>query len=352
MVQSPKKTFFHRLLRNYDYRLPKSLIAQKPARPRDNARLLIYDRRTKKTNYDRFINLSKYLPKNSVLVFNQTKVIPARLVVTKPTGGKVEILYIGREQNFIKILANKKVTIGSILKIDGRHNLEFKVFKKINNQYLLKPNFSLSKLQKIFLTCGKTPLPPYLKHSPLTENQRRKLYQTIFAKAGESVAAPTASLHFTNRLLKKLKKHRVAINFIHLNVNLGTFAPLTEQNLKTGRLHTEIYQIDSKTAKSINTAKKHKRPIIAVGTTVVRALESAAANGKLRRFSGKTTLFITPGFKFQIVDGLVTNFHVPQSSLMMLVAALVGKKRLLQLYHDAIDRRMKFFSFGDGMLIL
>lgn len=354
---------FKNLLRQYDYALPPELIAQKPANPRDSARLLVYQRqngfsspkhgegkrRGLKIKLDKFSNIGKYLPKNSVLVFNQTKVWPARLLLTKPTGGKVEILYISHDDKFITSLANKKLSVGLILKT-GR-NLKLEVMARQHQYYVLKPNFSLSEIKAVLKKYGQTPLPPYIKNSPLSEKQKRRQYQAIFAKAGLSVAAPTASLHFTKNLIQKLRKQGIGAAYVRLDVGLGTFAPLQQENLDNQRLHKEYYEINRQTAAFLNKAKKQGRPIIAVGTTVTRTLETAAQHRQLKHLTGQTRLFIRPGYKFKFIDGLITNFHVPKSSLMMLVAALTGRQQLLELYQKAINKKFRFFSFGDGMLI-
>lgn len=339
------------ILKDYDYSLPQELVAQKPNSPRDSARLLVYNRISKEINFDTFLNLPKYLPKGAVLVFNQTKVIPARLPLYKESGGKVEVLYIGTEKGLIKVLANKKLPVSSFVSVNRGRDLkeQFRIIKKLKGEYYLKPNFPISSLQYLISKYGLTPLPPYMKNSPLNEKQRRLNYQTIFAKTGESVAAPTASLHFTKRLLDSLGKKGIAIKFVRLDVNLGTFAKLTEEQIKTGKLHKENYFLDNATAKYIASAKKQGRPIIAVGTTVTRTLESFA---KTKKLSGNTDLFIQPGCKFKIIDGMVTNFHVPKSSLMMLVASLIGKEELLAVYKTAIKKEFRFFSFGDGMLVI
>ncbi|MCL5774974.1 MAG: tRNA preQ1(34) S-adenosylmethionine ribosyltransferase-isomerase QueA [Patescibacteria group bacterium] len=339
-------------LKSYDYSLPKELIAQKPARPREQARLLVYGRKQHQVFLDTFAHIGKYLPKNSVLVFNQTRVIPARLKLTKSTGGKVEILYVSQDQNLIKALANRKIKIGETLKIPGSRK-SLRVEAKTEHFYFLKPSFSLSGILPLLKKSGSMPLPPYIKSSPLNEKQKREEYQTVFARKGISVAAPTASLHFTKQLLKALKKQGIGIKFINLNVGLGTFAPLTADNLQTGKLHTETYEIDPTTAGFLNQAKRQGRPIIAVGTTVIRTLESASlGQNELSRLQGDTNLFIRTGYRFNFIDGMVTNFHVPKSSLMMLVAAYTGKTRLKKLYQQAIRQKFRFFSFGDGMLIL
>jgi len=339
-----------KLLKQYDYSLPEKLIAQKPGRPRDSARLLVFSKKNKTVKFDTFKNIGNYLPKNSVLVFNQTKVVPARLQLIKPAGGKVNVLYIDHDKKYIKVLANKKLTDNQPLSLAGCEG--FKVAKKQDQFYFLKPNFPVSQIKYFLEKYGKTPLPPYIKYSPLSEKQKKEQYQTVFAKNGLSVAAPTASLHFTKKLIAKLKKQGIGVEYLTLNVNLGTFAPLREENFKTGELHTETYEIDKKTAGRLNLAKKQGRPIIAAGTTMVRTLETATVLGMLKKLSGQTQLFIRSGFDFKFTSGLITNFHVPKSSLLMLVSALAGKKTLLNLYQIAIKNNFRFFSFGDGMLIL
>lgn len=338
-------------LKQYDYRVPPELIAQQPARPRDSARLLVYDRTTKRAQFDTFRNLGKYLPPKAVLVFNQTKVIPARLTLTKSTGGKVRILYIATEGKNIRVLADRALSPADTLHLTKRYT--FTVLRKVNGQWLLKTSFPLPQLKKVLDRFGVAPLPPYIKHSPLTEAERKAQYQTVFAKRSGSVAAPTSSLHFTKVLIAKLKRQGFGIAYVTLHVNLGTFAPLTETQLKTQQLHSEWYEVDAKTAKLLNTEKRARRALVAVGTTVARTLESAAdARGNLRAKTGETRLFIQPGYQFRIVDGLITNFHVPKSSLLMLVASLTGRKTLFQLYHTARKMKLRFFSFGDGMLVL
>ena len=341
---------FEDIIQKYNYELPEKLIAQMPASPRDEASLLIYDKKAGKIFYDRFLNIAKYLPQNAVLVFNETKVLPARLNLKKETGGKVEILYLKNRGELLEVLADRKLNIGS--KIFLNKNIVFEVAEHDQKIYLLKPLFEAKNFQAILERYGKAPIPPYIKHSPLSESKLRQQYQTIFAKYAGSAAAPTASLHFTKRVLASLKKAKIDTRFVTLHVGLGTFAPLTEQNLKTKKLHAEFYNIDQKTAEFLNQAKAQGRPIIAVGTTVVRTLEASAKNGQLKDLSGQTDIFISEGYKFGFIDGMVTNFHVPKSSLLMLVAALVGREKILEIYDQAIAKKFKFYSFGDGMLIL
>lgn len=341
------------LLKAYDYELPPELIAQEPATPRDSARLLVYDRTTKCSSMDTFRHLPSYLPEGAVLVFNQTKVIPARFTVTKESGGKAEFLYTGHDQTRIFGLCNKKLPLGSTVNIAGAKTpLQLSVQACEAGTYTLLPGFAAARILGILDRAGTMPLPPYIKHTRLSEQEKRVKYQTIFAKAGNSVAAPTASLHFTQRLLSALKRQGTASRYVTLNVGLGTFAPLKSENVSSGKLHLENYQIDAKTADFLNAAKKEGRPIIAVGTTVVRTLESAATGKRLTRLSGATDLFIQEGYRFRFVDGMITNFHVPRSSLLMLVSTFAGRQETLQLYRAAMEERFQFYSFGDGMLIL
>lgn len=342
----------------YDYKLPQRLIASAPAHPRDSAKLLIFDRHTQKTSFDTFRNITTYLPKNAILVLNETKVIPARFRLTKQTGGRIGALYVKTTGNAISVLAEGKLKPGDTLTWQEGHS--FTVQKRNGKEAVLQPSFPIEELKNLLENFGETPLPPYIKDSPLSEHERRAEYQTVFAHAPGSVAAPTAGLHFTKELLEKMRAHGCAIHTITLHVNLGTFSPVTEEHLKTRSLHEEWYEIDPETARFLNDAKKESRPIIAVGTTVVRTLESACrpfddAQGdtpQLTELKGVTTLFLSPENPPKFVDSLVTNFHVPKSSLLMLVAAFTGRETLFELYRQAIEKEFRFFSFGDGMLIL
>lgn len=341
---------FNKLLNKYDYQISPALIAQKPASPRDSARLLIYDKKSGRTRFSTFAKIAEYLPKNSVLVFNQTKVVPARLTVKKETGGKAEILYIKTVGSFIEVIADRRLIIGS--KISVAPKVNFIVANQKEKYYRLKPSFPVNRLFDVLERYGQVPLPPYIKHTPLSQADLKEKYQSVFAREKGSIAAPTASLHFTRRLIENIKKSGIEVRFVTLHVNLGTFAPLTESNIKTGRLHKEYYEIDKKTTDFLNKYKKRGAPIIGVGTTVVRALESASdRNGHLINLSGATDLFIKDGYKFKFVDGIVTNFHVPKSSLMMLCASFTGREEIIELYRQAAKKKFKFFSFGDGMLI-
>lgn len=343
----------NKILARYDYSFPRQLIAQKPASPRDLARLLVYRRATDAVFFDVFRNIARHLPQRAILVFNETKVIPARLAARKETGGLAHILFVRKAGSAIEALSNRKLPIGSVISVAGKPKTRFSVSGHKGGLYLLKPLFPLRELENILVAHGKTPVPPYLKRTPLSERDLRKKYQSVFARIAGSIAAPTASLHFTKRLLWRLRAQGFGIEFITLHVNLGTFAPLTTENLSSGMLHEERYRIGKKTAERLNRYKREGLPIIVVGTTVVRALESAAgAKGVLRRLSGKTRLFIREGCRFRFVDGIITNFHVPRSSLLMLVAAFAGREKLLALYRKAMRKKFRLFSFGDGMFIV
>ena len=334
----------------YDFSFPAELIARAPASPRWSARLLIHDRKTRRTEWDVFRNIGKYLPPRSVLVLNETKVLPARLVLRKATGGRVRALYLATEGKDIRVMADRPVREGESLVLEAK--LSFRVGKRDGKYLLLRPSFPVRRLAAVLAAHGTTPIPPYIKNPPLSEARLRREYQTVFARRAGSVAAPTAALHFTPALLHSLRRAGHAVRFLTLHVNLGTFAPLTEEALRTGKLHREFYEIPAGTAAYLNRARAAGRPIVAVGTTVVRALESAAdAKGRLRKLSGGTDIFIRPPYRFRFADRLITNFHVPDSSLLMLVSAFASRRTVLGLYRQAVKKRFRLFSFGDAMFL-
>jgi S-adenosylmethionine:tRNA ribosyltransferase-isomerase len=332
-------------LKDYDFRLPKGLIALAPVKPRDAAKLMVYDQKTKRVFHDFFRNLHRHIPRGSALVLNDTKVFPARLTLRRVTGGRVRVLFLQHARLAVPVLADRKLSPNEKLLLNRR--VSFVVAGKEDGRYVLRLSGARS-IPRLLKRYGTTPLPPYLRHSPLTEPERQREYQSLFAKHAGSAAAPTASLHFTRRLLSKLKRRGIDIFYITLHVGLGTFAPVTPANLKTGKLHRETYVISPATWKKIMAAKQEGRAVVAAGTTVLRALESAAQS---KRLSGDTRLFIQEGFQFKIADGLITNFHVPRSSLLMLVSAFCGRTETLRLYRHAIKKRYRFFSFGDGMFL-
>jgi S-adenosylmethionine:tRNA ribosyltransferase-isomerase len=342
---------FDDVLRLYDYELPPELIARTPAHPRDAARLLVYDRSTSRTVESTCVQIGEFLPEGCLLVLNETRVIPAKFQGVRSTGGRVTFLYLGAHGRSIRAFANRRLKLGEVVRLSGGMSVE--VTHNDGKDWILRPSASVKQFQLFLERSGCAPLPPYIKHSPLTERQLRREYQSVFAKQRGSVAAPTASLHFTKRLLGALERRGIRIAKVTLHVHLGTFAPLTEAQWSAGSLHSEHFSIPHRTKVLLEQAKRSGGAVIAVGTTVVRTLESASDDhGNIVRTSGETNLFIRDGYRFHMVDGLLTNFHVPRSSLLMLVGAFIGRTHLLSLYHRAIRSKFRFFSFGDAMLIL
>ena len=348
--------------REYWYDLPPDLVAKTPAAPRDSARLMVYDTQNNKASHDTFLNIDDYLPDNGLLVFNDTMVVPARVIMRKETGGKAEVLlFVGDvkgNDRCIKGLVDRKVEKGQCLFFDKDHFLTMVCQEE--NIFVFEPNFSMKSLFSILNKKGKLPIPLYIKDTPLSERQRRVSYQTIFARHPASIAAPTAALHFTNRIMEKIKRRGLSHVFVTLNIGLGTFAPVTEVNLAEGRLHRESYLVPFCSAKSVRQAKKAGTSVIAVGTTVTRTLESAArdilSGPEGVDISGSTELFIRPSFDFKIIDGLITNFHQRGTSLLYLVDSFLrhkkSKRSVVSLYEEAVRERIRFFSFGDVMLIV
>jgi S-adenosylmethionine:tRNA ribosyltransferase-isomerase len=344
-------------IEDYDYHLPKEFIASEPAIPRDASRLFIYDIKSDRVSFDYFYNLDQYLPKNSFLVLNNTKVLPSRIVLRKLIGGRVVILFLVNEivnnkNNIIRGLVDRRVKMNDKLFFDNKHFMT--VIDQDEHLFTFRFDFSKEKLFQLFNKQGTMPIPLYIKNSPLTEAQLRIKYQTVFAKVQGSAAAPTASLHFTHSIFKQLDQKNIKKLFITLHVGLGTFAPITEKNLKMKKLHEEIIEVDQETFQCIRTLKREGKQLVAVGTTVVRTLESLD-NKKKDEGIDATDLFIYPPYKFKMVDSLITNFHLPKSSLMMLAEAFLqnkhAKRHLVDLYQIAIKEKFRFYSFGDVMLI-
>jgi S-adenosylmethionine:tRNA ribosyltransferase-isomerase len=338
----------------YHYTLPHHRNAQKPASPRDSSKLLVYKSATNEFFFDTFLNLDRYLPERSLLVMNETKVLPCR-VHAMSAKGPVELLVMSNEwqptDTVLLASCNKKLHPGETVALPQGHTLT--VLESHEKIFRFKPDFDLKKLPEVLARIGEMPVPRYIEHCPLTETEKRKKYQTVFAKKPGSVAAPTASLHFTPRVFKKLAAAGIEKTFLTLHVGLGTFAPVLPEHLATKTLYKEGYEIPKSTAEKILRQKKSGQPLVAVGTTATRTLESFARSGKL---SGSTDLFILPPYSFQIPDILLTNFHVPGSALMMLVEAFLqhkkAKKHLVELYELALAHDFRFYSFGDAMLIL
>ncbi len=333
--------------KDFGYCLPKNLIAQSPVRPRDHSKLMILNKKSQLISRDFFYNLEKYLSPNSVLVANNSKVFPARLIGTKPTGGKIEVLLLKktRPQNWESVIGGK-ITPG--VKITFNKSLNGILLEKNRQLGEIKFNLSGKKFLKTLNKIGLTPTPPYIKRfSNLRE------YQTVYAKKFGSAAAPTAGFHFTKNLIRKLEKRGFGFEFITLHIGLGTFQPVKVEKVEQYQIHPEWIEISPATAKKLNLAKKQNKKIIAVGTTSARALESfSTTNGYLRTGKKITDIFIYPGYKFKFIDGLITNFHLPKTTLLMLVSAFAGQLLIKKAYQRAIKEGYRFYSFGDAMLIV
>lgn len=348
-------------LEHYNYEISEESIGKSPAEPRDSARLFVYDSSKDEVHLDAFYNLANYLPTNSLLVMNNTGVIPARIVFTKDTGGKVEGLFLYnegiQEEGTIAVIVMKQIHVGRRLFIG---DYGFTILRQHEQYFYLKPDFELNELPSIMIEYGTTPTPRYLGKLDMTEEKLRDRYQTVFAGEKKSVAAPTASLHFTNRVFRSLKEKNIERTEVTLHVGMGTFAEISQQNIDSKSLHIEPISIRSSSIKTMRHAKEDKTKIIAVGTTAIRTIESQAKSimnpSLLGDIHNNTDMFILPGYEFQLADCLITNFHVPRSSLMALVDAFLqhkkAKKSILDLYKIALENEFKFYSFGDSMLIL
>ena len=333
-------------LSNFNYILPDELIAQRPLKQRDQARLMVIDRKTQKIQHDIFANLESYLPKKSMLVVNNSKVIPARLFGKKTrTGGKVEIFLLDklsdRYSYRVMMRPMSKIKDGEEIVFDGSDVAATVVSKE---ERIVR--FNKKNVTQYLNDIGHIPLPPYIKREDTAEDH--EYYQTVYARYAGSVAAPTAGLHFTKELLKNIKDAGHDFEQVMLHVNYATFKPVEEENILDHHMHTNEYSVSKKTANAINDAKKKGEKIVAVGTTSCRTLESMARTEKLH---GATDLFLYPGSSFKMVDVLVTNFHLPRSSLLMLVYAFGGTTLMKKAYKEAIKKKYRFYSYGDGMII-
>jgi len=339
-------------INEFDYDLPQELIAQTPLEKRDSSKLLVMDKNTGELVHEHFNNIIDYLNKGDVLVLNDTKVIPARLIgIKEETGAVIEILLLkdlGNNKWECLSKPAKRLKIGTIV-VFGDGELKAKVVEKFDEGLvhieLLYDGILMEVLDKL----GTMPLPPYI-HEKLTDQSR---YQTVYAKNIGSAAAPTAGLHFTKELLKEIEDKGIIITYVTLHVGLGTFRPVEVENILDHHMHSEFYVMNEETASILNKAKEEGRRIIAVGTTSTRTLETIASNnnGKFVATSGNTDIFIYPGYEFKAIDCLITNFHLPKSTLVMLVSALSSRDNILNAYKEAIKEKYRFFSFGDAMFI-
>jgi S-adenosylmethionine:tRNA ribosyltransferase-isomerase len=336
--------------KDYFYNLPEELIAQTPAEPRDSSRLLIYNRETGHVEHKHFYDITQYLQKGDLLVVNKTKVLPVRLFGHREkTGGKVELLLLKRLDTFRwEALAKpgRGTKEGDRIVISDKLTAEIKDI--IEEGVRIVHFYFEGRFEELLDSLGEMPLPPYIKKK--LDNPDR--YNTVYSKEPGSAAAPTAGLHFTQRLISELSKKGVEFAEVVLDVGLGTFRPVKEEDLTKHKMHVEHYSIDAFNAEKINRARKEGRRIIAVGTTVVRVLESVADdNGYVKEAKGDTDIFIYPPYKFKAIDALITNFHLPESTLLMLVSALCGRDKIMDLYNLAVKEQYRFFSFGDAMFI-
>ena len=333
----------------FDFDLPKELIAQHAVNPRDHSKLLVLNKEEKTMEHKKFYNIIDYLKEGDVLVLNRTKVIPARLFGKKENGVVLECFLLKRiDLNTWEVLLKpaRKLKIGQKIIFSEELEAELLEVKEDGNR-VLKFNFEGS-FEEILDRLGEMPLPPYI--SEKLEDKNR--YQTVYAKEGESVAAPTAGLHFTEELLEKIKEKGIIIAEVFLDVGLGTFRPVQVENILDHKMHVEKYSVPKETVEIINNAKKNNHRVIAVGTTSVRTLESSVnENGNLIASEGYTGIFIYGDYKFKVVDAIITNFHLPKSTLIMLVSAFGGKEFIDAAYKKAIDEKYRFYSFGDSMLI-
>lgn len=337
-------------LTDFDYYLPEELIAQHPCEVRDHSRLLVLDRQTGTVCHKHFFNLPQYLQPGDTLVFNDTRVIPARLIgAKKETGGKVEVFLLNRKTGDeweALVKPGKKARPGTIVEFSDDLRCEIVAATDFGGRivrFIFRGIF-----EEILDKLGETPLPPYIREK-LKDKER---YQTVYAREQGSAAAPTAGLHFTKDLMRDIQAQGVNLAFVTLHVGLGTFRPVSVPDITQHVMHKEYYCVPAETANIVNAAKNMGKRVIAVGTTAIRTLETAGASGLIEPGCGWTDIFIYPGYNFRIVDALITNFHLPKSTLLMLISAFAGREHVLAAYREAVEEKYRFFSFGDAMLIV
>lgn len=341
-------------LSDFDYNLPTILIAQSQIKPRDHSRLLVLNRKNGDAIHKHFYNILDYLNSGDLLILNNSKVFPARLFGKKEeTGGKIEILLHREIQDGVWEAVGKNLKTGAKILFDNS-KLKAKVLRRNYEEADLKFNLSGGDFFREIEKIGITPLPPYIKRKQKEINDEKN-YQTVYAKNRGSVAAPTAGLHFTKDLLKKASVKGVKIGELTLHVGLGTFTPVKTENILDHKMHNEYYSVEKKLIDQIIATRKSGGRIIAVGTTTSRVLEHLSSTTyplTSNNYSGSTDIFIYPGYKFKCVDGLITNFHLPKSTLLMLISAFSGRENIMKAYEDAIKKKYRFFSYGDAMLII
>ncbi|MCX7778753.1 MAG: tRNA preQ1(34) S-adenosylmethionine ribosyltransferase-isomerase QueA [Patescibacteria group bacterium] len=343
-------------LEDFNYSLPKNLIAQKLIYPRDHSRLMVLERKNKKIGHHYFFEIGRFLKEGDVLVLNRSKVFPARLHGRKTSGGRVEIILLRPEkkefsqplrENLWRVIGRPRLKVGQRLIFSSK--LEAEIIKDLKPEKLIKFSQKGENLEKLIYQLGKTPTPPYIQPK-IQDSVLRKQYQTVYAEEIGSAAAPTAGFHFTKKLIQKLKNQGVRFEKITLHIGRATFEPIKGEKIPDA-IPEEFAVIEKKTSQRLNQAKKEGRRIIAVGTTVVRTLEGFAKNGWLTAGKKFVDLFIYPGYQFKFIDGLITNFHLPRSTNLILVATFAGKNFLLKAYQEAVRKKYRFYTFGDAMFI-
>ncbi|MYB66318.1 tRNA preQ1(34) S-adenosylmethionine ribosyltransferase-isomerase QueA [Candidatus Poribacteria bacterium] len=339
-------------LSNFDYELPPDRIAQVPLKQRDESKLMVVNRHSGELQHTQFARIKNYLPESALLVLNDTKVIPARLIGNKRgTGGKIELLLIQEtEKDVWEVLAKpmRSLKVGTQLVFE-EDVLSGEVIEKTKNGKCLIAFSYIGEFYNLLSEIGLMPLPPYIRRTPDEDDKLR--YQSVYASQEGAIAAPTAGLHFTQELLEKLNRKGIQNTKLTLHVGIGTFQPVKVDNIKTHKMHAEYINLKETVAQRINDAKRTGSEIIAIGTTVVRALETAGVSGTVEQFNGQSELFIYPGFQFKIVDALITNFHLPKSTLLMLVSAFADTQLIKKAYQEALQHNYRFYSYGDAMLI-
>ena len=334
-------------LKEFDYYLPKGLIAQKPAEPRDSSRLMVINRKTEEIEHRIFRDIVEYIDEGDLLVLNTTKVIPARLFGRKTTGAKVEVFLLEKVSNGVwKCLVKPGAKLKPGAEVVFKKSLKAKIVERCPDGTRIV-DFNTNNDVEIF-SYGEVPLPPYIKNPEVDPTR----YQTVFAKEEGAVAAPTAGLHFTKELIEKLKEKGVNFAEVVLHIGLGTFRPVKVENIEEHKMEEEFYMVPEETVRLIENTRKNGKRVIAVGTTVVRTLETIARLPKSEKYSGKTDLFIYPPFEFKVVDALITNLHLPKSTLLMLVSAFAGLDLIKKAYKIAVEEKYRFFSFGDACFII
>lgn len=345
-------------IQEFDYELPEELIAQRPSEKRENSKMMVLNRHEHQIEHKNFFNIIDYLDENCVLILNNTKVMPARLYGYKDTGAKIEVFLLKKYDDTnrweVLIRPSKRVRVGTIIKVSDELSVEVMMPLPDDGKWVVKMIYEGDLLQ-ILHKVGNIPLPPYIERKMATEELRQldfERYQTVYAKNEGSVAAPTAGLHFTEDILNKLKEKGVEIGYVTLDVGIGTFRPVKCENILDHQMDSEAFEISEETAELINRAKAQGKKIVAVGTTTVRTLESAyKIFGEIKACKSASNLFIYPPYEFKVIDKLITNFHLPKSTLLMLVSALATKDFIFEGYAEAIKEKYRFYSYGDCMFI-